>query len=113
MNSKIYFGEVVHTRLVPVEHKFRYPVYFYAFALDELEELARNNPLFGYNQLRPVAIHDRDYLVPGDQTIREKVFSVLSEAGMDFPLGKVILVTAARYFNYIFNPVSFFYCHDW
>ena len=112
MNSKIYFGEVVHSRLVPVEHKFRYPVYFYAFELDELEELARDNPLFGYNQLRPVAIHDRDYLVPGDQTIREKVSSVLSEAGMDFSLGKVILVTAARYFNYIFNPISFFYCHD-
>ncbi len=31
---------------------------------------------------------------------------------MSFTLGKVILVTAARFFNYIFNPISFFYCHD-
>jgi len=112
MNSKIYFGEVMHTRVVPVKHSFRYPVYFYAFELDELPELARSNPLFGYNQLRPVAIHDRDYLLPGSQTIKDKVKSVLSKAGFENELGRVILVTAARYFNYIFNPISFFYCHD-
>ncbi|NIQ10501.1 MAG: DUF1365 domain-containing protein, partial [Gammaproteobacteria bacterium] len=112
MNSMIYFGEVMHTRFAPVKHSFRYPVYFYAFELDELGELARNNPLFGYNQVRPVAIHDRDYLFPGTETIKNKVKSVLTKSGFENELGKVILVTAARYFNYIFNPISFFYCHD-
>ncbi|MBW2504170.1 MAG: DUF1365 family protein, partial [Deltaproteobacteria bacterium] len=33
MNSKIYLGEVMHARLMPVKHRFRYPVYFYAFQL--------------------------------------------------------------------------------
>ncbi len=112
MNSKIYVGEVMHSRLAPVKHSFRYPVYFYAFDLDELSLLAASTPLFGYNQLRPVALHDRDYLAPGNQSIREKLSTVLSGADIKFSLGKVILVTAARYFNYIFNPVSFFYCHD-
>ena len=112
MNSKIYFGEVVHTRLAPLKHGFRYPVYFYAFELDELPELARTNPLFGYNQLRPVAIHDRDYLSPGASAIKDKVRSILAKAGYEQDLGKVVLVTAARYCNYIFNPISFFYCHD-
>jgi len=112
MNSKIYFGEVVHTRVAPVKHSFRYPVYFYAFELDELPELARDNPLFGYNQLRPVAIHDRDYLFPGPGTIEDKVKAAIKKAGLDKALGRVVLVTAARYFNYIFNPISFFYCHD-
>jgi len=44
MNSKIYLGEVTHARLSPVKHSFRYPVYFYAFALEELPELAQANP---------------------------------------------------------------------
>ena len=57
MNSKIYVGEVMHSRLAPVKHSFRYPVYFYAFDLDELSQLAASTPLFGYNQLRPVALH--------------------------------------------------------
>lgn len=112
MNSKIYSGEVSHARLAPVKHSFRYPVYFYAFHLDELPELARQNPLFGYNQLRPVAIHDKDYLTPGTTAIRPKLDTVLTNAGVDVRLGNVVLVTAARYFNYIFNPISFFYCYD-
>ena len=112
MNSLIYQGEVSHVRLAPVQHSFRYPVNFYAFDLDELTELARQNPLFGYNQLRPVAIHDRDYLHPGETPIREKLDRVLRDAGMNIKVSKAVLVTAARYFNYVFNPISFFYCYD-
>jgi hypothetical protein len=33
VNSVIYRGEVMHTRLEPVRHVFRYPVYFYGFDL--------------------------------------------------------------------------------
>lgn len=112
MNSKIYLGEVTHARLSPVKHSFRYPVYFYAFDLDDLTELARQTVLFGYNQRRPVAIHDKDYLTPGEAPVREKLEEVLKKAGKTFPLGQVIMVTAARFFNYIFNPASFFYCYD-
>lgn len=112
MNSRIYQGEVMHSRLKPVKHSFRYPVYFYAFDLDELPELARQSVLFGYNQVRPVAVHDRDYLTPGTGSIRDKLTSVLKKKQLAYPLGKVILVTAARYFNYVFNPISFFYCHN-
>ncbi|MBW2520411.1 MAG: DUF1365 family protein [Deltaproteobacteria bacterium] len=112
MNSKIYLGEVMHARLMPVKHRFRYPVYFYAFQLDELPHIAERSLLFGYNRLRPVAIHDRDYLTPGPEPIENKLKTVLSQAGLTGPLGKTIMVTAARYFNYIFNPISFFYCYD-
>lgn len=111
MNSLIYQGEVSHARLTPVQHSFRYPVYFYAFDIDELPELARLNPLFGYNQLRPVAIHDKDYLQPDQRPLREKLEQTLAERGLDTPLGQVLLVTAARYFNYVFNPISYFYCY--
>jgi cyclopropane-fatty-acyl-phospholipid synthase len=112
MNSKVYHGEVSHTRLAPLRHSFRYPVYFYAFDLEELPEFARQTALFGYNQLRPVAIHDKDYLGPGAEPVREKLVKVMARAGRTVNLGQVVLVTAARYCNYIFNPISFFYCHD-
>lgn len=112
MNSKIYLGEVTHARLAPLKHSFRYPVYFYAFHLEELAELEGQTLLFGYNRLRPVALHDKDYLTPGEAPVREKLEALLRNSGRPFPLGNVILVTAARFFNYIFNPISFFYCHD-
>ncbi|MFO7830963.1 MAG: DUF1365 family protein [Desulfuromonadaceae bacterium] len=111
MKSKIYQGEVTHARMIPVKHSFRYPAYFYAFDIDELPELARQSRLFGYNQLRPVAIHDKDYLHYGEQPLREKLHQVLQEHGINEKPHQVVLVTAARYFNYIFNPISFFYCY--
>jgi cyclopropane-fatty-acyl-phospholipid synthase len=111
MNSLIYQGEVTHARLIPVKHSFRYPVYFYAFDIDELAELGRRSRLFGYNQLRPVAIHDKDYLHYGEEPLREKLRQVLQEHGINENPARVVLVTAARYFNYIFNPISFFYCY--
>ena len=73
MNSLIYQGEVSHARLAPVKHRFRYSVYFYAFDINELPELARQNPLFGYNQLRPVAIHDKDYLQANSLPLQQKL----------------------------------------
>jgi cyclopropane-fatty-acyl-phospholipid synthase len=111
MNSLIYQGEVTHARLTPVKHDFRYPVYFYAFDLDELPELAKHNPLFGYNQLRPVAIHDKDYLQANSEPLQQKLIQTLTAMGLSEKIGKVVLVTSARYFNYVFNPISFFYCY--
>ncbi len=111
MNSLIYSGEVSHVRHAPIRHHFRYPVYFYAFDLDELEELDRSIALFGYNRLRPVAIHDRDYLQQGELPLREKLDQFLHRAGVKTRPQRVVLVTSARYFNYVFNPVSFFYCY--
>ena len=111
MNSKIYLGEVIHARLQPVEHRFRYPVHFFGFDLDELPQLDCTSPLFGYNRLRPVAIHDQDYLFPGNRPIREKLDRALKMFDVELQPQQVMLVTAARYFNYVFNPISFFYCY--
>jgi cyclopropane-fatty-acyl-phospholipid synthase len=110
MNSRIYVGEVMHARLRPVRHVFRYPLYWYAFDLDELPELDRQIPGFGYNRLRPVSVHDRDYLTEGDAPIRDKVLALLRRCGIDEPGGRIELVTAARYLHYVFNPVSFHFC---
>ena len=96
MNSLIYQGEVSHARLAPVKHSFRYPVYFFAFDINELPELARQNPLFGYNQLRPVAIHDKDYLQANSLPLQQKLAQTLAEMGISEPLGKVVLVSPAR-----------------
>ncbi|PLX99571.1 MAG: DUF1365 domain-containing protein [Desulfuromonas sp.] len=112
MNSRIYTGEVTHARMAPVEHRFRYPFYFYGFDLDDLADLDAATPLFGYNRIRPVSLHDRDYLTSDTGSIRAKLDQLLENQGVTTPVQRVELITAARYLNYIFNPVSFFYCYD-
>lgn len=111
MNSAIYFGQVWHLRAETKRHEFRYPVYFYAFDLVDLPQLSREVAWFGYNRLRPVSIHDRDYLQPGDRPIEEKLSALLRSRGDYADYGRVVLVTSARFFNYVFNPVSFYYLY--
>lgn len=110
MRSKIYSGKVMHTRTKPVRHKFSYPVYYYSLDLDEIEKLDREILFFGHNRLRPVALHDRDYLRPGDEPLKKKLQTILKQAGQNGHMGKVDLVTSARVMHYVFNPVSFFIC---
>ena len=111
MKSKIYEGFVAHTRYRPVHHRFRYPIYFYGVYLDELAMLDRRLPFFGYNRLRPASIYDADYLDDRPGSIQDKLLGFLPEE-MRPRLASVLLVTQARYFNYVFNPVSFYFCRD-
>ena len=110
MRSRIYSGKVMHARSKPVPHKFDYPVYFYRFDLDEIDSLDREVLFFGHNRFQPVALHDRDYLIPGGEPLREKLETILKKAGCETDIGRVELVTSARVMHYVFNPVSFFFC---
>ena len=110
MRSIIHEGTIAHHRYRPVSHDLSYPVYFYAFDLDDLAGLNRRFPLFGLNRTAVTSIWDKDYLQPGNIPIKQKVLGLLEAHQVDRPVASVIMVTSARYFNYIFNPVSFFYC---
>lgn len=112
MNSCIYHGQVSHARLQPVGHTFRYPVYFFGLDLAELPELSAVSRLFGHNRKRPLAVHDRDYLTDDPRPIADKLKEFLHRAGLGDATARVFLVTAARYWNYVFNPVSFYYCFN-
>ncbi|MFO7861244.1 MAG: DUF1365 domain-containing protein [Desulfosalsimonas sp.] len=111
MNSKIYTGFVEHTRHLPVYHHFQYPVYMYGIDIDELPLLDKKLLFFGYNRLRPATINDADYLDNRPGCIKEKLLELLPEADRA-QVATVMLITSARYFHYIFNPVCFYYCFD-
>ena len=111
MNSKIFTGKIKHRRYWPVGHNLSYPVYMYAFDLDEFSGLNRRYPLFGYNKFAVTSIHDRDYLQPGNLPIGEKLSELLRRHQIKHSVSNIIMITSARYFNYVFNPVSFYYCY--
>jgi cyclopropane-fatty-acyl-phospholipid synthase len=110
MRSCIYEGYTEHQRIKPAEHRFRYSLYFYCFALDELPQMDRRLPLFACNRFRPVSLYDKDYLDEGPGAIREKLLKRLDGEVAVARIKRILLITSARYFNYIFNPVSFYYC---
>lgn len=112
MRSRLFSGHVEHVRHRPVSHRFKYPVCVYGLDLDELTVMDQSIPLFGYNRLRPVSIHDGDYLDASHDSIEAKLRRHLQAAGCELGKGRIILVTSARYFHRVFNPVSFYYVYD-
>ena len=111
MTAQLYTGALRHTRAVGADHDFTYSLHLYALDLAELDRLDRESRWFGHNRVRVVALHDRDYLYPGDAPLTAKVERALTEAGIDQAATRVVLVTALRQWHYAFNPVSFFYCY--
>jgi cyclopropane-fatty-acyl-phospholipid synthase len=95
-----------------VKHHFVYPVYFYRFDLDDLPELDRTLPGFGYNRFSMVRMDDRDFLCRGDHPLRDKLTTVLQRIGHTEPVHRIELISFARTMNIIFRPVSFFVCYN-
>jgi len=112
MNSAIYFGQVRHRRLAPVEHAFSYRMFMLYLDLAELPQVfrgrwlwsARGSALARFRR----ADHFGDPAVPLDECVRDLV---AQETGAR-PSGPIRLLTHLRYFGYVFNPVSFYYCFD-
>lgn len=112
MNSHIYHGQVEHARLHPVRHRFHNPVTFYAIDLNDIEALAGALPDFAHNRFATLSLHDKDYLRPGPGSIREKLQPFIDPLNLPSPAGRIILVTALRWFGRVFNPVSFYLIQD-
>lgn len=103
MRSALYTGTVMHARSDPTAHVFRYPVYMTLLELDELPELDRNLPLFGWNRRAPTSYHDRDHL---------DVPALLHDHGVDLGAGgRIEVLTNLRVLGYVFNPISFWWCY--
>ena len=111
MKSALYVGTVRHRRFAPVEHAFRYRIFYAYFDLAELPEALDGLP--GWSARRPAVArfarqdHLGDPAVPLDDAVRAYVES---ECGVR-PEGAIRLLTLPRTLGVAFNPVSFYYCH--
>lgn len=111
MRSRLYLGHVMHARLEPVEHGFRYPAFVFALDIDELPELDRTLRLFSYCRRGLFSVHAGDYLGAAAAGLRVKLGRRIETAEADIALDRVDLVTTPRFAGHTFNPVSFYYCY--
>jgi len=110
--SSIYEGRVFHQRHRPRKHRLNYRVFSLLIDLDELPGLDRDLKTFGYNRFNVLSFWDKDH-GPGDgRPLRPYIGELLAKTGIDIGEGRVGLLCYPRYFGYVFNPLSVYYCHD-
>jgi DUF1365 family protein len=103
---------VTHHRLEGPAHRFGYPIYMFLLDLDELDALDSALNLWGRNRPRVVAFYDRDHFRDLARDVRSNLRALLETSGHAWPGGRVTVLTHCRVLGYVFNPVSFYYCHD-
>jgi hypothetical protein len=103
--SALYEGEVVHRRLAPVPHAFRYRLFLALLDLDELPDVLDPYPLWSARRPAPVWVRAADFL--GADEARDLVADRLGRR----PDGPVRLLAQPRFLGVGFNPVSFLFCH--
>jgi DUF1365 family protein len=102
----------MHQRVARLRHGFQYPIFMPLLDLDELPALDRDLRLFAYNRPGVVSYRDADHFPNFPGNTRERLAAWFEASGETLPPGRVLLLTHARIFGYVFNPVSFFYCFD-
>lgn len=116
MHSCIYRGWVRHRRHEPSEHRFHYSLFMMYLDLAELPQLFQQRWFWSTTRMAPARFKRSDYhraqAAPADQTLDEAVRTTVEQQTGKRPQGAIRLLTHLRYFGYIFNPVSFYYCFD-
>ena len=112
MESGLYVGKLRHRRFSPKPHAFSYPVFMAFLDIDRLPELMRVSSFSGYNRWNWAAYCERDHFGDPRLPLRERLRIDAEQNGIALPDGPIFLLTHLRYFGYVFNPVSFYYCYD-
>jgi DUF1365 family protein len=112
MHSCLYAGTVRHRRFSPVVNQFKYSLFQLYLDLSELPEVF--DPYLLWSARRPALAwfrredHLGDPAVALDVCVRDEVER---QTGLR-PGGPIRLLTNLRYFGYVINPVSYYYCFD-
>jgi DUF1365 family protein len=110
--SCLYEGNARHRRFWPKAHAFSYRFFMVYLDLAELPTLFRGRWLWSATRPAIARFRREDYFgdpaKPLDEAVRDRVES---ESGTR-PSGPIRLLTHLRYFGYLQNPVSFYYCFD-
>ena len=110
MRPQLFHGAVLHTRLRPRRNTFRYRVFFLRFALSELQCLG--NALFSINRWNLFSFHYQDHGARDGSHPENWIRGLLAQEGLSEVDGEIWLQAFPRMLGYVFNPVSFWLCHD-
>ncbi len=112
MESALCVGTVRHRRFSAVKHDFTYPIFMALLDIDAIPQLMKISPFSSYNKFNWTAFDERDHFGDTKFSLRQRLAIDAEAQGVDLPDGQIFLLTHLRYCDYVFNPVSFFYCYD-
>lgn len=109
--GSLYRGEVMHRRVRPRVHSFRYRLFWILLDIDRLDEAARSTRLFSIGRFNLLSFQPRDHGDGTDTPLRTQAQARLRAAGITDADGPIRLLTLPRMLGFVFNPISVWYAH--
>ncbi len=110
LRAQLCFGTVRHTRLRPVLHAFAYATYYVRLPLRAMGSAGFGCSLFSRNRFNLLSFNDADH-GDGVQPLVSWIDGFLKAEGVHDADGEIWLQAMPRVLGYVFNPVSFWFCH--
>ena len=73
LSSCVYFGDVMHMRLKPRKHLFRYKVFSLFLDIDSLDRLEKTSKIFRVNKWGLISLYQTDHGNRKDKKLRNWV----------------------------------------
>lgn len=106
---QLFLGHVMHRRLRPAVNAFVYPVFYVALPLRNLA--AWKCGIFSVDCWNVLSFRRQDHGARDGSPLLPWIEDLLRQNGLPDD-GEIVLQTFPRVFGLVFNPVSFWYCHD-
>jgi DUF1365 family protein len=111
LQPAVCFGAVMHERHVQAHNRFIYPSAFLRLPLSRLDTL--RVPLLGIERASVFTFRNRDHGARDGSALLPWIHALLRAQGLaEICDGEIVLQTMPRIFGFVFNPVSFWFCHD-
>jgi uncharacterized protein len=108
--AQLCFGQVRHTRLRPARNSFAYATYYVRLPLRSMGERGFGCALFSRNRLNLLSFCDADH-GDGKHSLLDWIDQLMRCEGVTDADGEIWLQAMPRVLGFVFNPVSFWFCH--
>lgn len=112
MNSCIYQGQVSHQRFEPRLHKFTYSLFMMYVDLAELPTLFNKYSAWSNEKPGLASFYRSDHHGNKSDSLVDSIKKLVMQKTGEEVKGPIRLLTHFRYFGYVFNPISLYFCFD-
>jgi uncharacterized protein len=109
-SPQLCFGQVRHTRLRPVRNAFAYGTYYLRLPVRSMGDAGFGCRLMSRNGFNLLSFKDSDH-GDGKQPLAAWIDGLLKSEGVMDADGELWLQAMPRVLGFVFNPVSFWFCH--
>jgi DUF1365 family protein len=110
--SAIYEGTVRHRRYTPKYHGFTYRVFMVYLDLQEMDAVFQQTPLWSNRFFSLSWFPRKDFFDGEDYNLYDAVANYVEAETGRRPSGAIRMLTNLRYFGFIINPITCYYCFD-